>query len=119
MISDSVRDEINLLIGRHQVSAVLGWSKISKILVENNLSFPARIPPEQVGVSLANRSGMYADVGKSHNVGYDICTQGFTMGKTSHATAFLMPKDSGERKKIAAAKLHRFATGLICDRLVV
>ncbi len=113
MISDSVRDEINLLLSRHQVSAVLGWEKISKVLAENNLSLHARIPPEEMGVSLANRSGMIADVGKAHNVGHDICMQAFTLSKASHATAFMMPKASGERKKITYAKLHRFAIRLV------
>ena len=112
MISDSVRDEINLLLSRHQVSAVLGWEKISKVLTEHNLSLHARIPPEQIGVSLANRPGMIADVGKAHNVGHGICMQGFTLSKTSHATAFMIPKASGERKKITDAKVHRFAIRL-------
>jgi hypothetical protein len=105
MISPELKDQVNLIMTRHQVSAASGWDQINKLLKDAGVSYDAAIPPEQLGVSLANRSGLLADVGRAHNIGADITSQGWVLSKTQHATCFQMPKGQAERDAITKAKL--------------
>ena len=115
MISPELKDQVNLIMTRHQVSAASGWDQINKLLKDAGVSYDAAIPPEQLGVSLANRSGLLADVGRAHNIGADITSQGWVLSKTQHATCFQMPKGQAERdvitRRVVGFSAHAGASG--------
>ena len=108
-ISEELKNEVSELMSRHGVAAALGWSKIHTLLQRAKLSLQKKVIPEEIGAHPCNRSGLLADVSKSHDIGGAIIDQGFVLSKTQLATAFVMPKSTKAARHATDLNAWRFA----------